>query len=106
VRLGNAPNRLHQVRLMENVRELVSRELLPRVSRPGQYISLETNSRCADVGSAEVTVAMAYPDAYSVGISHLGSQVLYQMLNDMPGVAADRAYCPVPDAEAVCHYHA
>ena len=87
---------------MENVRELVSRELLPRVSRPGQYIGLETNSRCADVGSAEVTVAMAYPDAYSVGISHLGSQVLYQMLNDMPGVAADRAYCPFPDAEAVC----
>lgn len=87
---------------MENVAELVSCQLLPRVSRPGQYIGLEINSRCPDVHSAEVTAVLAYPDAYSVGISHLGSQVLYQMLNDIPGVACDRAYCPFPDAEAVC----
>jgi radical SAM family uncharacterized protein len=87
---------------MESVAELVSCQLLPRVSRPGQYIGLEINSRCPDVRSAEVTVALAYPDAYSVGISHLGSQVLYHMLNDIPGVACDRAYCPFPDAEEVC----
>ncbi len=42
---------------------------------------------------------MAFPDTYSVGISHLGSQILYTMLNDIPGVACDRAYCPRPDAE-------
>ena len=87
---------------MENIGELISRRLLTRVSRPGQYIGLEINARCPEVSAAEVTVALAYPDSYSVGISHLGSQVLYQMLNDIPGVACDRAYCPFPDAEAVC----
>lgn len=86
---------------MRNLGSMVSRLLLPRVRRPSQYVAGEINARCADVESAEVTVALAYPDAYSVGISHLGGQVLYALANDMPGVACDRAYCPMPDAEAV-----
>jgi radical SAM superfamily enzyme YgiQ (UPF0313 family) len=44
---------------------------------------------------------LGFPDAYTVGISHLGSGVLYHLLNDLPGVACDRTYCPRPDAEAV-----
>jgi len=84
-----------------DVREILSTELLPRVRRPGQYVGLEVNARCADVNDAEVTVALAFPDAYSIGISHLGSQVLYNVLNDMPSVACDRTYCPDADAEAV-----
>ena len=86
---------------MEHVGKLISEELLPRVSRPGQYVGLEVNARCGDVQAAEVTVALAFPDAYRIGISHLGLQILYHVLNDMPGVAADRVYCPMPDAEAV-----
>jgi radical SAM family uncharacterized protein len=74
---------------------------LPRVSRPGQYVGLEINARCEDVERAEVSIVMAFPDAYSIGISHLGSQVLYQMLNDTPGAACDRTYCPMADTEAV-----
>ena len=86
---------------MRNVGQLVSGRLLGRVDRPGQYVGLEINARYADVERADVTVALAFPDAYGIGMSHLGSQVLYQMLNDTPGVAADRTYCPLPDAEAV-----
>ncbi len=86
---------------MRNVRQLISEQLLPRVARPGQYIGMEPNSRCNDVGSAEVTVALGFPDTYSIGISQLGSQVLYQMLNDTPLVACDRTYCPQIDAEQV-----
>ena len=81
--------------------QLVSDQLLPRVRRPGQYIALETNARCSDPEAAEVTVAMAFPDTYEIGISHLGARVLYHMLNDVAGVACDRTYCPQPDAEAV-----
>ena len=87
---------------MEDVCQRVREQLLPRVRQPGQYIGLETNARCGDVRAAEVTVALAFPDAYTVGISHLGSQILYHMLNDMDFVACDRAYCPLPDAEEVC----
>ena len=86
---------------MKDISELVSTQLLPRVRRPGQYIGLETNARRPDVRSAEVTVALAFADTYAIGISHLGSQVLYHMLNDMDRVACDRTYCPQIDAEAV-----
>ena len=86
---------------MRNVGNLVSQKLLPQVSHPAQYIGLEANRRCGNVEKAGVTVVLAFADAYSVGISHLGSQVLYTMLNSTPGAACDRAYCPMPDAEAV-----
>jgi radical SAM superfamily enzyme YgiQ (UPF0313 family) len=90
---------------MRNVGQRVSEELLPRVRRPGQYIGCEVNARWP--GSwrpedpASVSVLLAFPDTYSIGMSHLGSQVLYHMLNETPGVGCDRAYCPLPDAEAV-----
>ena len=86
---------------MRNLAERISRELLPRVEQPAQYVGREINARNAAVRAADVSVVMAFPDAYTIGISHLGSQILYQMLNDIPGVACDRAYCPLPDAEAV-----
>ena len=84
---------------MRNMQKLISEELLPYLQGPGQYIGLEANARRKDVNAAEVTVAMGFPDAYTIGISHLGSQVLYGVLNDLPFVACDRTYCPLPDAE-------
>ncbi len=86
---------------MRYVGDLLSNRLLPRASKPAQYIGLETNACCGDVPAAEVAVALAFPDTYAIGISHLGSQVLYHLLNAMPHVACDRTYCPAPDAEAI-----
>ncbi|MCE5278079.1 MAG: TIGR03960 family B12-binding radical SAM protein [Planctomycetaceae bacterium] len=86
---------------MRNLEHDIRSRLLPQVNAPAQYIGLEINARRKDPAAAAVSVALAFPDAYGVGISHLGSQVLYQMLNDMPAVACDRAYCPQPDAETV-----
>ena len=84
---------------MRNVGEPVSRRVLPHVERPSQYIGRETNARCPDCAAAEVTVALAFPEPYALGVSHYGSRILYHVLNDLPGVACDRAYCPLPDAE-------
>jgi len=86
---------------MRDLAERISIDLLPRIQQPAQYVGREINARNADVRAADVSVVMAFPDAYTIGISHLGSQILYQMLNDIPGVACDRAYCPLPDAEAL-----
>jgi len=86
---------------MRILRRDIADRLLPRIRRPAQYVGLEHNRCCGDVTAAEVTVAMAFPDAYEIGISHLGSQILYTQLNAVDGVACDRAYCPLPDAEAV-----
>ncbi|MCD6364955.1 MAG: TIGR03960 family B12-binding radical SAM protein, partial [Planctomycetes bacterium] len=86
---------------MRNVRSLISQELLTCVRGPGQYIGLETNAHCGDVDAAEVSVVLAFPDAYEIGISHFGSQVLYNLLNALEGVACDRTYCPWGDAEEI-----
>ncbi len=86
---------------MKNISQLISEQLLPRVSQPGQYVGQEINARCGDVAAAEVSIALAFPDAYNIGISHYGGQMLYHMLNDIDGVACDRTYCPRHDAEQV-----
>ncbi|NLW86151.1 MAG: TIGR03960 family B12-binding radical SAM protein [Planctomycetes bacterium] len=93
---------------MRNLATDISDKLLPRISRPGQYIGLETNCRWPGRLSEKqpgVAVMLAFPDAYGIGISHLGSAVLYHMVNSIPGAAADRTYCPWNDAEAVMREH-
>lgn len=84
---------------MRIVRREISERLLPYVEHPAQYTGLEHNRRCRDVTEAEVTALLAFPDAYEVGISHLGTQILYTAANAVAGVACDRTYCPPPDAE-------
>ncbi len=48
----------------------------------------------------EVKIALAYPDAYEVGMSNLGLAILYELLNQQPGVVAERVYTPWVDMEA------
>ncbi len=81
----------------------VSEELLPRVRQPAQYVGGEVNqlARPGDWEAAEVRVALAFPDTYAVGMSHLGTQVLYWLANHTPGVCAERVYSPWLDAEEV-----
>ena len=54
-----------------------------------------------DLGAAEVTFALAFPDTYEVGMSNLGFRLLYHALNDRPGVACERVFLPWPDMEAM-----
>ncbi len=86
---------------MISLGDRISDRLLPYVAQPSQYVGAEINACCGDVDAAALTVAMAFPDTYPIGISHLGSQLLYRNLNAMDGVACDRTYCPALDAEAI-----
>jgi radical SAM family uncharacterized protein len=81
----------------------VGDELLPRVRQPAQYIGGEINQlvRPGDWDAAEVRVVIAFPDVYTIGMSHLGCQILYWIANHTPGVCAERTYCPWWDAEEV-----
>ena len=78
----------------------ISQELLPAVSRPVQYIGREVNQLVAegDWERADVRIALAFPDAYEIGMSHLGCQILYWLANHTPGVCAERCYLPWVDA--------
>jgi radical SAM family uncharacterized protein len=74
-------------------------DLLLSVSQPGQYVGGERNAVVKDHDRVRLTIALAYPDAYSVGMSHPGLQILYAVLNDRDDVAAERAFVPRPDME-------
>ena len=47
----------------------------------------------------EVRFVLAFPDVYEVGMSHLGLQILYKILNHVDWIAAERVYAPWPDME-------
>jgi radical SAM superfamily enzyme YgiQ (UPF0313 family) len=73
---------------------------LTRVEKPGRYLGGEVNAVVKDRAACRLSVALAFPDVYEVGMSHLGIQILYGILNAEPGVVAERCYAPWPDLEA------
>jgi radical SAM family uncharacterized protein len=80
------------------LKEAVTR-LLPRVQTPAQYIGGELNSVVKDHRQVRGKVCLAFPDAYSLGTSHHGLQVLYTIMNNDPQWACERAFTPWLDFE-------
>ena len=68
------------------------------VEKPARYMGGEMGSVRKD--EAELRFALAFPDVYEVGMSHLGLRILYHVLNGVDGVAAERVFAPWPDREA------
>lgn len=81
--------------------ERVQKEFLPCVTRPSRYIGGEVNQRKKDLASCDVTFALCFPDTYEVGMSNTGMGIIYDVLNNIEGVAAERVFAPWPDAEEV-----
>ncbi len=73
---------------------------LALVEKPSRYIGGEVNAAKKDRSACRLSVALAFPDAYEVGMSHLGLQILYAILNAHPQICAERVYAPWPDMEA------
>ena len=80
-------------------------DILPLVEKPGRYIGGEINAARKDRTACRLTVALAFPDTYEIGMSHLGLQILYAILNDIPGVGAERVFAPWPDMESLMRSH-
>ncbi len=74
--------------------------ILPTVSRPARYTGGEWNAHPADWERVCLRFALAYPDLYEIGMANLGLMILYDRLNRMPGVLAERVYMPWVDMEA------
>jgi len=73
--------------------------LLPLVNRPSRYIDGEVNVHGKDPQGAEVLFALAFPDLYEIGMSYVGLQILYRLLNALPGVVCERVFSPFLDLE-------
>ncbi|MDI6704191.1 MAG: TIGR03960 family B12-binding radical SAM protein [bacterium] len=73
--------------------------ILPKVSKPTRYLGNEVNSIHKDSHQVDVKVALAFPDVYEVGMSHLGLRILYHILNNRSDCLAERVYAPWFDME-------
>jgi len=72
-------------------------ELLLDVEKPSRYLGSEVNTLRKK--QADVRFLLAFPDTYEVGMSHLGLQILYAIINDIPYASAERCFAPWLDRE-------
>src|SRR6266852_4542984 len=80
------------------LKEAVQR-LLPQVQMPAQYIGGEIGSVVKDHRQVRGKLCLAFPDTYTLGMSHHGLQVLYTLMNSDPQWACERAFTPWIDFE-------
>ncbi len=79
--------------------------LLPLIRKPVQYVGGEVNSIVKEWDETDVRWALFYPDAYEVGLPNQGIAILYEVLNEQPGVLAERTYSVWPDLERLMREH-
>ncbi len=72
-------------------------EALYRATKPYQYVGGEFLSYNKDWESSSVKFAFVFPDKYEIGISNLGVRIIYDRVNKIERMLADRAYAPEPD---------
>ncbi len=77
------------------------KEFLSLVSKPVRYLGQEIHAIRKDPAGVKLKFCLAFPDVYEVGMSHLGIQILYHLLNGIKGVACERAFAPWGDMEKV-----
>jgi radical SAM family uncharacterized protein len=70
------------------------KNLLEDVNKPARYIGDEFNIQIKDWDAANLKVALAFPDVYEIGMSHLGLRILYEFINNKSGMLAERVYAP------------
>src|SRR5215218_9666302 len=88
----------------ETLKTEVISTILPAVTTPAQYLGGELNSTVKDHRSVRGTICLAFPDTYSLGMSHHGLQVLYSLMNGL-GWACERSFTPLPDFESALREH-
>ena len=74
-------------------------DILPLVEQPSQYLGSEINTVQKDLSRIKLAFALVFPDRYEIGTSHFGIQILYNILNEHPKIAAERVFAPAPDME-------
>lgn len=79
----------------------LSEEILMQVEKPARYIGNEVNAVMKNPDEVEVRFAMCFPDVYEIGMSHLGIQILYDLLNSFEDVWCERVYSPWVDLDRI-----
>ncbi|MCS7467050.1 TIGR03960 family B12-binding radical SAM protein [Stieleria sp. ICT_E10.1] len=86
-------------------RKLLESRVWPHVQTPAQYVGGERNIVVKDHRSVRGKLAVGFPDAYTIGMSHHGLQVLYSLMNRRDDWCAERVFTPWPDMEQLLRKH-
>ena len=79
----------------------LSDDILLKIEKPARYLGNEYNAVYKDPASVDIRFAMCFPDVYEIGMSYLGIQIIYDMLNKREDVYCERLYSPWMDLDAV-----
>lgn len=78
------------------------KRILKKVEKPSRYLGNEINSIHKDTDKENlIRYAHCFPDIYEVGMSHLGSHILYDVINRDEDVFCERVYSPGVDMENI-----
>ncbi|NLK72382.1 MAG: TIGR03960 family B12-binding radical SAM protein [Clostridiales bacterium] len=75
--------------------------ILPKVEKPARYIGGEVNSINKNTDEIKSRFVFAFPDIYEIGMSHLGLQILYFVLNLQKDIFCERVFAPAHDMENI-----
>src|SRR5688572_15316880 len=75
-------------------------DFIDRVAVPARYLGGEYQSVVKDPAAVDARVVLAFPDLYEIGMSHMGTKILYSLLNRHERIWAERAFTPWTDMEA------
>jgi radical SAM family uncharacterized protein len=75
-------------------------DFVDRVAKPMRYLGGEYQSVVKAPESVDARVCLAFPDVYDIGMSHLGTKIIYSVLNRHERIACERAFAPWTDMEA------
>ena len=80
-------------------------KVLPRVQKPARYVGGEWNMIRKNWDPATVKVVFAFPDVYEIGMSYLGLQILYHVVNSKSDALMERTFAPWVDMEKEMREH-
>lgn len=73
--------------------------LLEKVEKPARYVGNEVNSINKPITDQTIHFAWCFPDLYEIGMSHLGSLIMYHLLNEQENILCERCFAPAADME-------
>ena len=79
----------------------LSDEILMEIEKPARYIGNEVNMVKKNPDDVDIRFCMCFPDVYEIGMSHLGIQILYDMINKREDAYCERVYSPWPDLDKI-----
>ncbi|WP_302570070.1 TIGR03960 family B12-binding radical SAM protein [uncultured Clostridium sp.] len=79
----------------------ITDDILCKVEKPSRYVGGELNQVIKNPKDVNIRFAFCFPDVYEVGMSHLGTRILYHTINERKNTYCERVFTPWPDMETL-----